>query len=958
MSRNPPRFWHRIGLLGKSASLLPRCAQRRNVVRARRPRRQDACATVLRLRTRIGIGAYQWILKLILLALLALTTTLRVPALSAQQVKGTSEVIAQTSNAHSLLQQGIELYDVERFSEAIEVWQQGLEAFVTEGDSLNQALVLRYLSLAYQHLGQWEEAEGAIANTIKLLDNQKNTSDTQAYFEVLAKALNTQGRLQAAKGQWSEALETWKKAAASYKKAGNQTGVIGSSLNQAEALQALGLSTQAEAELRHIEQILQQQSDPNLKVTSLQNLGKALRRVGQLTKSRQVLQKSWEVAKEFQLSKAESSALLELGNTERALGNRAIAIGKEEDEKKHTQAAIAFYQQAANSPTLRLQAQLNLLSLLVETGKWTEAAKLGSTIQPSIASLPPSRANIYARLNFARSLTCLQSDIDKNANSCIGRKRKEKLKEQFPKQSLATDTPSAHEIAQILATAVQQARSLKDRTAESYALGQLGELYELTEQLSAARDLTQQALLLAEEIQAHDIRYQWEWQLGRLWEKQGDRKRAIAAYEEAVKTLKSVKSDLLAINSDIQFSFRDNVEPIHRKLVDLLLTTEGNSQPSQDNLKRAIEVIDSLQLAELENFLSCNLSPTVQLSQDIDKVDRNAAFIYPIILEDRLEVISKLPGQPLKHYVAPVKRTEVEKTAIELRTNILKRNRPEAVIEKATQLYQWMISPLEQDLGNSSEVKTLVFVLDGVLRNIPISVLYDGKRKEYLMQKPYALALVPGLQLFDLRPLQRERLKVLTAGVSEQREVEGRAFDKLPNVVEELQQIGSTVASLSLLNPSFTEANLEQQIKSGAFSVVHLATHGKFSSDPEETFILAYNQLLKSSEWNNLLRTNKQSPSSIVELLVLSACETAKGDNRATLGLAGIAVRAGARSTLATLWQVSDRSTAALMEQFYKELTNPEVTKAEALHRAQQAVFKQYKAPYYWAPYILVGNWL
>jgi tetratricopeptide (TPR) repeat protein len=124
----------------------------------------------------------------------------------------------------------------------------------------------------------------------------------------------------------------------------------------------------------------------------------------------------------------------------------------------------------------------------------------------------------------------------------------------------------------------------------------------------AAQDLTQQALLLAEEIQAPDIRYRWEWQLGRLLEKQGDRKRAIAAYEEAVKTLKSVRSDLLTINSDVQFSFRDNVEPIHRKLVDLLLRTEGNSEPSQENLKQAIEVIDSLQLAELENFLSCNLS--------------------------------------------------------------------------------------------------------------------------------------------------------------------------------------------------------------------------------------------------------------------------------------------------------------------------------------------------------------
>jgi CHAT domain-containing protein len=890
---------------------------------------------------------------------LTLITTLYVPALPAQQIEGTFQGSAQTSNAHLLLQQGIELYEVERFLEAIGVWQQGLEAFATQRDSLNQALVLRYLSLAYQHLGQWSEAQGAIAESLKLLDNQKNTAPTQAYLEVLAKALNTQGHLQAAKGQWSEAVEIWKKATATYKQAGNETGVIGSSINQAEALQALGLSTQAEAELQTVEQILQHQSNPDLKATGLQSLGQALRRVGNLSKSQEVLQKSRQVAKEFQLSKAEGSALLELGNTERALGNRAIAIGKQEDEQKHTQAAIEFYQQAANLPTLRLQAQLNLLSLLIETGKWSEAAKLGSTIQQSIASLPPNRTNIYARLNFARSLTCLQPGIDTDALLCRSRDRKEKLKQQLPEQALATAPPSSQEIAQILATAVQQARTLKDRTAESYALGQLGGLYEQTQQLSAAQDLTQQALLLAEEIQASDVRYQWEWQLGRLLEKQGNRKKAIAAYEEAVKTLKAVRSDLLAINSEVQFSFRDNVEPIHRKLVDLLLKTEENSQPSQKNLKQAIEVIDSLRLAELENFLSCNLSQTVQLNQDVDKIDQTAAFIYPIILEDRLEVISQLPGQSLKHYVTAVKRTEVEKTAIELRSNILRRRiLSEAALEKATQIYGWLIEPLEQDLENRSDIKTLVFVLDGVLRNIPMSVLYDGKRKEYLMQKPYALALVPGLQLFDLRPLQRERLKVLIAGVSEQREVEGRAFDEIPNVVEESQQIGSLVPSESLLNPQFTQTNLQQKISSGSFSVIHIATHGKFSSEPEQTFILAYNQLLKSHDLNTLIRTNNQSSSSIVELLVLSACETAKGDNRATLGLAGMAVRAGARSTLSTLWQVSDLSTAALMAQFYKKLTNPEVTKAQALHQAQLAIFEQYKAPFYWAPYVLVGNWL
>jgi len=887
------------------------------------------------------LSVYHHILKLFLLALLALITTLYVPALSAQRVEETSETSSQTASAYSLLQQGIELYEAEQFSEAIEVWQQATAAFVNQGDTLNQALVLRYLSLAYQHLGQWEEAQRAIASSLELLDNQRNTANTQAYLDVFAKALNTQGRLQATKGQWSDALLTWKKAAVTYKKASDQTGVIGSLINQAQALQALGLSSQAEAELLHVEQILLQQPDPELTTIGLQNLGEALRRVGNLSKSQEVLQKSLAVAKEFQLSRAESYALLELGNTERALANRAIAIGKQDDEKQHIQAAIAFYQQAANSPTLRVQAQLNLLSLLVELENPSEAERLALAIQPSLVNLPPSRANIYAQLNFAQSLTKLGSREELEVEQSSPR-------HQYPASS----------IAQILATAVQQARSLKDRVAESYAVGQLGGLYELTEQLSAAYDLTQQALLLAEEIQAPDIRYRWEWQMGRLWEKQGDIKKAIAAYEEAVATLKSVRSDLLTINSEVQFSFRDNVEPVHRKLVDLLLRTETNTEPNQENLRRAIEVIDSLQLAELENFLSCNLSQIVQLNQDIDKIDPESALIYPIILEDRLEVIFKFPGQPLKHYVTLVKQTEVEKTVIELRRNILKRNYPEVVIEKATQLYDWLIKPLEKDLEKSYEVKTLVFVLDGVLRNIPMSVLYDGKGQEYLMQKPYALALVPGLQLFDLRPREQERLEVLTAGVSEQREVEQRKFDELPNVVEELQQIGSVVPSESLLNPEFTEANLQQQINSGAFSTVHIATHGKFSSDPEETFILAYNQLLNSNDLNNLLRSNNQSSSSIVELLVLSACETAQGDNRATLGLAGIAVRAGARSTLATLWQVSDRSTAKLMEQFYKELTNPKLTKSQALHQAQLELFKQYKAPYYWAPFVLVGNWL
>ncbi|NJN88720.1 MAG: CHAT domain-containing protein, partial [Leptolyngbyaceae cyanobacterium SL_7_1] len=95
-------------------------------------------------------------------------------------------------------------------------------------------------------------------------------------------------------------------------------------------------------------------------------------------------------------------------------------------------------------------------------------------------------------------------------------------------------------------------------------------------------------------------------------------------------------------------------------------------------------------------------------------------------------------------------------------------------------------------------------------------------------------------------------------------------------------------------------------------------------------------------------------------LLVLSACQTAEGDNRAALGLAGIAVRAGARSTVATLWQLSDDAAPRLMEQFYQELVTPGVTKAEALRRAQLALLNdpQFERPYFWSPLVLVGNWL
>ena len=171
-----------------------------------------------------------------------------------------------------------------------------------------------------------------------------------------------------------------------------------------------------------------------------------------------------------------------------------------------------------------------------------------------------------------------------------------------------------------------------------------------------------------------------------------------------------------------------------------------------------------------------------------------------------------------------------------------------------------------------------------------------------------------------------------------------------------------------MLNQEFTPENLQRKLTESDYPVVHLATHGQFGSTSDRTFILSGNtmesdRLINVNQLDNLLRVRTLRNFQPIELLVLSACNTAQGDNQAVLGLAGVAVRAGARSTLATLWGANDNATAELMGYFYQNLANnSEISKAKALKDAQLTLIQtpdsQYYHPYYWAPFVLVGNWL
>ncbi|OKH38832.1 hypothetical protein NIES2119_09400 [[Phormidium ambiguum] IAM M-71] len=829
------------------------------------------------------------------------------------------------SNSQQLLSQGRDFFQAGQFYEAAKVWRDAVGVFQRSGDKLSQALALSYLSLAYQQLGEWEAATDAINSSLAILQGRE-ISDNKDRSLILAQALNTQGHLQLALGNSESALKIWEKAAAEYTKLGDVEGTIGSQINQAQALQSLGMYRQARKILEDVELSLQNQSNSSVKATGLLSLGNSLQAIGELEKSRELLQKSLQIAQDLNSKSAMSSAFLSLGNTSRSLAKKAEETAELETAQIELEKARKAYQEAvelSNSLGLRTNAQINLFSLLVSQKEFAEAEKLRSQIQ--LPDLPPSRQTVYALINYSQSLLQLTKEQGKSGNY--------------------------QEVAQILAKAIQQAKSLKDPKMESYALGNLGELYEQNQQFNEAQTLTKEALVLAQSINAAHIAYRWQWQLGRLFKDLGNKQEAIATYTIAVETLKSLRNDLVAINldnPDIQFSFRDSVEPVYRELVDLLITTD--TETSQENLSKARSVIESLQLAELDNFFqeACLDAKPIQ----VDRIDKSAAIIYPIILNNKLAIIAALPDSPLRLYNTIKPPGKIENVLNDLQQDIGRIAANNQQIKQLSQeVYNWIIRPLEAEL-NAKKIQTLVFVCDGILRKIPMAALHDGK--QYLIEK-YNIAFTPGLQLLPPQPLKREQFIVLAAGLSEARS----GFSPLPNVERELDQINSQVSTKQLLNQQFTNDNLQQELNLVSFPVVHIATHGQFSSRAEKTFIITWDNQINVKNLDSLLRAREQKVSRPIELLVFSACETARGDDRAALGLAGVALRAGARSTLATLWRVSDDSTATLMARFYKELTNSNVTKAEALRRAQLSLLQEedYKFPYFWAPYVLVGNW-
>ncbi|MEH2248947.1 CHAT domain-containing protein [Nostoc sp.] len=809
--------------------------------------------------------------------------------------------VISSSQPTNWLEQGRHLYRSGRFAEAVTIWQTAAQQYHTQGDRLNEALSLSYLSLAQQELNQWEAASQSIEQSLKLLQTAKPSADAILW----AQALNTQANLQLHNGKAETALESWQQAQKYYEQAGDKMGSLGSQINQAQALQSLGFYRRSKVQLETLTQKLLAMPDSEIKISGLRSLGLALQMIGD-AKNQEVLEQSLAIARKIEAKPYLSSILLSLGTT---------AVDLQDPE-----AALDYFEQAeqvATNPSDGLQARLARFKLFLDYDKPEFATPLAPQLLQQLKELPPSHTSLYAAINFVATLN---------------------------RHSTSHQIVPLKDLAQLMAVTVKSAQQIQDAQAEAYALHQWGKLYRRTQQLSQAQELTQKSLDIARQLQANDIIAQSAWQMGQLDKQQGDRSKAISAYTEAVKALKSLRGDLVAINPDVQFSFRESVEPVYRELVGLLL----DNQPSQAALVQARELIEALQIAELDNFFR---EACLDKTQQIDQIDPTATVIYPIILPDRLAVILSKAGQPLDYYITSKSQAEIEQTlgnflvALNPVSDSKDRNR------LSQQIYDWLIRPGQINQG-FKDTKTLVFVLDGQLRNIPMAALYDGK--QYLIEK-YAVALSPGLQLMATRSKQN-KMSAIVGGISESR----AGFNALPAVESEVKQISKAVSSFILLNQEFTSQALAQHVKSSNAGIVHLATHGQFSSRLEDTFLLTWNGQVNVKELSELLKNRDGDPSKAIELLVLSACDTAAGDDRAVLGLAGLAVKSGARSTIATLWPVKDKAAAMLMTHFYEQLRQPKITKAEALRQAQINMIQQsdFHDPFFWSAFVLVGNWL
>ena len=494
--------------------------------------------------------------------------------------------------------------------------------------------------------------------------------------------------------------------------------------------------------------------------------------------------------------------------------------------------------------------------------------------------------------------------------------------------------------------ALRIGRSLGSERIVSTALGLQGQIHEAEGGYDAALAKTRDAVRYAESGYHPEILYQWQWQMGRLSRETGDREGAIFWLQSAIDVLNPIRWEYFNGLRDRKKTFDDHVKPVYIALVELLLEDDTRLEAARDTM-------ELLKAAELQDYFQdeCVASRVPPKESTVDGISDRTVLIYPIPLENDLVLLLTFSDRTEQIRV-PVSAGRVREVARRFRESLELLD--DDFMADAATLYDWLIRPAENAFA-ARGIDTLVVVPDGPLRLIPFSALNDGRR--YLIEK-FAVGIVPSVRLTDVRAdtgngSRKER--VLLNGLSEEK----GGFAPLSHVPAELAAIRGMLGGKILLNDAFTRGALKTELENHTYDIVHMATHAVFGGSAEGSFLLTYDGRLSMDQLDGLIRFG-QAQGRQLNLLTLSACETALGDERSAFGLAGVALKAGAKSALATLWETDDQAAALLVNAFYRHLISPDASKAAALQKAQIEVMAdpRFGHPGYWASFLLIGSWL
>lgn len=687
-----------------------------------------------------------------------------------------------------------------------------------------------------------------------------------------------------------------------YPVAATQVSETETLLREAQSLRVGGFNIKVVEVLKKA--LTMAQGDEILSALVLNDLGSALQQIGRLSEARTHLNLCIELAHRKGRTDIEAAAATNLGNIDVV--------------EQHPQQAIASYQRSAQLAALSGKPALQIRAL-INVARAAESSQTLSTALDLTRALPDSHEKIFDLLSIGQLLNA------------------------------AKETKQAY---LIFVEAQAIAEKIGDEYSRAYALGYLGLLYETAMRDTEALDLTTQAIFIGEQLNAPEMLYRWYWQKARLLKRQGNVGEAIVAYRKAVQHLQAIRVDMTVMyDATGQSSFRKIFSPLYFELADLLLQHSASENESniEPYLLEARNIIEQTKVAELQDYFQDNCVASVRVDDNaLQQQDSQTAIIYPILLTDRLELLVDFSGRMMR-FVVPVSSRSVTEEVRAFQVKLQKRTTRE-YLKNAQTLYAWLIKPVESELVHR-HIDTLVIVPDGALRTIPLAALHDGTG--FLVER-FAFATTPSLALTDRHVLRGNQVNVLLNGLSES--VQG--FSGLPNVENELASIKKSHIATVLKNDQYITQNVQRNLDANKYSVVHIASHGQFQSDPEKSFLLTHDGKMNMNQLEGLIAPHRYSQTPI-DLLTLSACQTATGDDRAALGLAGVAIKAGARSALASLWYVNDQSSTALVSQFYEHLGEDGVSKAQALQKAQVSLIrdKRYTHPGYWAAFLLIGNW-